>query len=62
MMRTYLLKELKQSQTRQPQPQPKNNTDKNIVFKSCPHFSDCISEINNTQVDNAKDIDAVMPI
>ena len=40
----------------------KNNTDKNIIFKSCPHFTDCISEMNNTQVDNATDIDAVMPI
>ena len=25
-------------------------------------FSDCISEINNTQIDNAKDLDAVMPM
>ena len=40
----------------------KNNADKNIIFKSCPHFTDCISEMNNTQVDNATDIDAVMLI
>ena len=25
-------------------------------------FTNCISEINNTQVDNAKDIDIVMPM
>ena len=25
-------------------------------------FTDCISEINNTQIDNAKDIDGVVPI
>ena len=26
------------------------------------HFTKCISKINNTQVDNAKDIDIVMPM
>ena len=25
-------------------------------------FTNCISEINNTQIDNAKDIDIVMPM
>ena len=25
-------------------------------------FTDCISEINNTQTDNAKDIDVVLPM
>ena len=24
------------------------------IFKNCDPFSDCISEINNTQIDNAK--------
>ena len=33
---------------------------KEIIFKSCAPFTDCISEINNTQVDNAKDLDVVM--
>ena len=37
-----------------------NNTNKKVVFKNCTPFTDCISEINNTQVDNAKDIDTVM--
>ena len=31
-----------------------------VVFKNCAPFTNCISEINNTQVDNAKDIDIVM--
>ena len=32
------------------------------MFKNCALFSDCITEINNTQVDNAKDLDIVMPM
>ena len=36
--------------------------DKGVVFKNCAPFTNCISEINNTQVDNAKDIDIVMPV
>ena len=39
-----------------------NNTNKNVIFKSCAPFTNCISEINNTQIDNAKDIDIVMPM
>ena len=31
--------------------------DKGVVLKNCAPFTNCISEINNTQVDNAKDID-----
>ena len=31
-----------------------------VVFKNCAPFTDCISEKNNTQIDNAKDIDVVM--
>ena len=34
--------------------------DKGVVFKNCAPFTNCISEINNTQVDNTKDIDIVM--
>ena len=33
-----------------------------VVFKNCAPFTDCISEINNTQIDHAKDIDIVMPM
>ena len=36
--------------------------DKGVAFKNCAPFTNCISEINNTQVDNAKDIDFVMPM
>ena len=35
---------------------------KEIIFKSCAPFTDCNSEINNTQVDNAKVLDVVMPM
>ena len=28
-----------------------------VLFKKCAPFTECISEINNTQVDNAEDID-----
>ena len=39
-----------------------NNTNKKVIFKNCAPFTNCISEINNTQIDNAQDIDIVMPI
>ena len=39
-----------------------NNTNKKLIFKNCAPFTNCISEINNTQIDNAKDIDIVMPM
>ena len=29
------------------------NNDKEVIFKNCVPFSDCISKMNNTQVDNA---------
>ena len=36
--------------------------DKGVAFKNCAPFTNCMSEINNTQVENAKDIDIVMPM
>ena len=36
--------------------------DKGVAFKNCAPFINCISEIKNTQIDNAKDIDIVMPM
>ena len=39
-----------------------NNTNKKVILKNCSPFTSCISEINNTQVDNGKDIDIVMPM
>ena len=32
------------------------------VIKKCAPFTDCISEINNTQIDNSKYVDVVMPM
>ena len=39
-----------------------NNTNRKVIFKNCAPFTNSISEINNTQIDNAKDIDIVMPM
>ena len=33
-----------------------------VSFKNCAPFINCISEINNTQIENAKGIDIVMPM
>ena len=35
---------------------------KEVVLKSFASFINCISEINNTEIDNTVDIDEVMPI
>ena len=34
--------------------------DKVVIFKNCAPFTNCISQINNTQIDNAKGIDIVI--
>ena len=39
-----------------------NNTNKEVIFKNCPPFTNCITEINNMQVENAEYIDIVMPM
>ena len=39
-----------------------NNTNKKVIFKNWAPFSNCISEVNNTQIDDAKDIDITMPM
>ena len=39
-----------------------SNTNKKVIFKNCAPFTYCMSKINNTQVDNAKDIDIAMPM
>ena len=36
--------------------------DKGVIFKNCAPFTKCISRINNTEIDNAKDNDIVMPM
>ena len=33
---------------------------KGVIFKNCTLFVDCTSKINNTQINCAKDLDAVM--
>ena len=37
-----------------------NNTNKKVIFKNRVPFTSCISKINNTQIDNAENIDIVM--
>ena len=37
-----------------------NNNDRKVTFKNCSPFTNCISEINNTQIGNANNIDIVM--
>ena len=39
-----------------------DNINEKVIFKNCAPFTNCISEINNTQIDNAKDIDILMPM
>ena len=39
-----------------------NNTNKKVIFKNCAPFTNCISKINNTQIDNAEYIDIVIPM
>ena len=31
-----------------------NNTNEKVIFENCAPFTDCITEINNTQIDNAQ--------
>ena len=37
-----------------------NNANKKVISKNCASFTNCISEINNTKVDDAHDIDVEM--
>ena len=39
-----------------------NTINKQIIFKNCAPFTNCISQINDTQIDNAGYIDLVMPM
>ena len=39
-----------------------NNTNKKVIFKNCAPFTNCISKINNTQIDNVEYTDIVMPM
>ena len=35
---------------------------KGVIFKNCAPFTKCISRINGTDIDNAQDIDILMPM
>ena len=35
---------------------------KGVIFKNCAPFTKCISRIKGTDIDNAQDIDIVMPM
>ena len=39
-----------------------NNTNKKVIFKNYAPFTDCIKQINNTQLDDAQKIDILMPM
>ena len=39
-----------------------NNRNRKVIFKKCAPFTNCISKINNTQIDNAEYIDIVIPM
>ena len=39
-----------------------NKKNKKLTFKNNVPFSSCISKINNTSVDNAEDLNIVMPM
>ena len=38
-----------------------DRNNKQVIFKNCAPFADCDNEINNTLLDYAQDLDAVMP-
>ena len=38
-----------------------DRNDKQVIFENCAPFTDCNSEIDNTLLDYAKNLDAVMP-
>ena len=40
--------------------QPANNANKRVIFKNCATFTNCISRINNMQIDDAHDINVVI--
>ena len=41
---------------------PNNSVNENVIFKNCWSFTNCISRIGNTQVDDAHHIDVVIPV
>ena len=39
-----------------------NNANEKVIFNNCAPLTNCISEINNARVDDAHNIDEVMPM
>ena len=39
-----------------------NNTNKKVIFKNFAPFTNCVSKLNNTQIDNTEHIDIVIPM
>ena len=40
----------------------RNNRNKNVKFKNCIPFTVCVSEINNDEIDRAKEFDIAVPM
>ena len=57
-MHTYMIQEL----AHQHKELVPNNRNKRVIFKNCAPFINCISQINKTQVDDAHDIDVLIPM
>ena len=41
---------------------PGNDADTKVAFKNCASFNKCITHINDEHVDDANDLDIVMPM
>ena len=40
----------------------RGNNNIQVIFKNCAPFANCLSKINNKQIDNPKEIDVLMPM
>ena len=60
-MHIYLLKQLTIANTAAADADA-SNINKKVIFKNCAPFTSCRSRINNTQIDFAQYIVAVMPM
>ena len=59
--RRYKSQDLMKGKITEADPDSINNC-KEVVFKNCAPFTDCMSKINNAQIDNSKGTDVVMSI
>ena len=55
-MNIYLLKETITIENKAAQVQPNYGANEKVIFENCMPFTNCISRINNTQVDDADDM------